>query len=241
MSHDQMKTAGFLGRIGGFSFLAVCIFSGFVGSFLAFVIAAFVDAAVSPASKNVPSYLYVALLFGFWCPVVGLLIKRRIARSEQTVARPEPGHPEVVTPSRQNRGWVKIVALSAGVLLLLILALVGVDDGIIELPECDSPTAKSHLKSAIENSPSNRGRVEIFSVKNIKECGVREDGSQQLIGRACSGTLYTNAGELPTNFLMRWIDKSKGEWFLQTGICPALGFEGWKGTRTEKAGKTNGN
>jgi uncharacterized membrane protein YhaH (DUF805 family) len=241
MSGDQIKAVGFLGRISGFSFLAVCIFSGLVGSLLALVIAVFVDAAISPGSKNVPSYLYIALLFGFCGPIVGMIIKRRTARSEQHVARSEPGRSEVVSPTPQNRGWLRTGAISAGVLLLLVIALIGMDDGITELPECDSPTAKSHLKSAIENSPTNRGRVEIFSVKNVKECGVREDGSQQLIGRACSGTLFTNAGELPTNFLMRWIDKSKGEWFLQTGICPAIGFDSWISTPTKKARSANRN
>lgn len=109
---------------------------------------------------------------------------------------------------------------------------------VTELPECNSSIAETNLKSAIQDNPSNRGRVEIYSVKDLKDCGIREDNSQQLVARACSGTLYTNAGQLPTNFHMKWIDKDRGEWFLQTSLCPAFGLnDGWKPAPTGKARK----
>lgn len=134
---------------------------------------------------------------------------------------------------------VRIFAIS--VLSVVVVAFVAQDStdvGSPDLPECDSATAKDSLKRAIEDHPTSHGRVRVFSAKNVRQCGVKEDASQELDIRACSATVFTNVGELPSEFQIKWIDRPKGEWFLQTTSCPLFGVIdgdlGWKRTPTLK-------
>lgn len=87
--------------------------------------------------------------------------------------------------------WAKVSLLV--VLPLAFLATIAIRisaETTTELPNCDSSVAIKALKDAVEDSPYSGVRIKIFSTKDVKECGVREDDKLDLLLRACSATLY---------------------------------------------------
>ncbi len=82
-----------------------------------------------------------------------------------------------------------------------------------ELPECADAITLKTLKYAVENSPNSK----IFSIKLLETKDPVELAwslKQQM--RTCRVAAFTNGGEQPLVFTIRWLDRSAGKWYLQT-------------------------
>lgn len=185
--------------------------------------------------SNLVAVLAIVLLSLLWKPILAIAPLAALGWLFWKGDVPTTG----LLSSLSSRG-ARIATLSTMSILIIagLAATPTGSDSAAELPDCDSNTAKNNLKSAIEDGPSSYGHVKVFSTKDLKQCGVKESANGQLEIRACSANLYTNAGQLPTEFHMKWIDKPKGEWFLQTASCPWFGVVdgdlGWKKNQTVK-------
>lgn len=89
----------------------------------------------------------------------------------------------------------------------------GTQSMVYELPKCDDQVTVNLLKSAIANSPSSKlVNAQLLDVTELSEVGWSEADQ----ARTCHGHGFTNGGETPITFTVKWVDRSVGKWWLQT-------------------------
>src|SRR5690606_21983910 len=95
------------------------------------------------------------------------------------------------------------------------------------------------LRSMVEDSPFFSPGLKIFAIREVTQCGVQEDQNTNVTIRACRAVLFTNAGEMPTHFHIRWIDKKQSQVFFEINACPLVWRYRW-GSWLEEAANNQG-
>jgi hypothetical protein len=114
----------------------------------------------------------------------------------------------------------KIICLLLAILVLTII-FVGpkiFEQPVAELPNCGDEVTLTTLKSAVADAPTNKFlNVKLLEVTNPVE--LKWLAEEQV--RTCRVTAFTNGGEEPLLFTMKWIDRPARKWYLQiVGSAP---------------------
>ncbi len=81
-----------------------------------------------------------------------------------------------------------------------------------ELPDCNSDQAMDLLKRAIEEGPGEKTLgIKVFG---IKDAAALDDST--LLKRHCTAVTFTNAGKVGETYTIEWLDRAKGNIWLQT-------------------------
>jgi len=90
-----------------------------------------------------------------------------------------------------------------------------------QMPVCESSTARSLLREAIDKSPrAIQSGLKVSEIGTIKDYA--EDpclaASTTVEMRFCQATVFTNAGSGQVHFVMKWVDPDKSRLWLETTV-----------------------
>jgi hypothetical protein len=114
-------------------------------------------------------------------------------------------------------GWLAVVLFVFWFLggFIWVMQLAGVDTDTMlggGIPKCNSKTATSLAKQAIEQSPLAKViNISVFEVQDATEIAY----DSQLQKRTCKATAFTNSGKHDLQYSLEWADQGKGTIWLQ--------------------------
>jgi len=116
--------------------------------------------------------------------------------------------------------WARWTTTLIAPLFVLVALGANVQDVVSELPSCESTTVKQAFRKMLEDGPTSKvENVRVYDLKNIRQCGWKEAQDNAVTERLCMGTMYTNSGELPAAWYLKWVDREKGEWWIEASTC----------------------
>lgn len=132
-------------------------------------------------------------------------------------------------PPQKKKSWFKILLkIVAGLigLIFLIDAIGSAGNGskvnikATELPKCDSDVAINMVKQTIANNVlQHQLNLQVIAIKNIKTLTPSlEERKENPEGfTKCQGQLITNYKRLDRIYTFEWINKAKGQYYVQLG------------------------
>lgn len=198
-----------------------------IGGGLFFIIGALVVAALGIPTKGSGVLIALAItLFGAFLPSFFI---RRARRQHSATPQPavqatqkEPPAILVAESPRSGRSGLVIVTSLLGLATLGLVLVLQSESGKSlfeeiargdQIPKCDSSITADTLKSMVTSAPTSKLiNIKVFAIREAREVAWSEQGQI----RRCTARVFTNAGTDDLSFRIYWIDRAKGEFYVET-------------------------